>query len=586
MGLGLALLVELLCPNDVSAACNLPAGYFPRVDYFQVLEAEFSPARSDVIYTSVSDSNPGYLSPRQNNNNISKLNLRVGGANLDNLGWRVETYSHVGITCPTGWVYPLSPFATPAEGGFSINSAFSYLGRASTYLDYSGTSPQFFIKLFCEDDAPTYSKEYDEDYICSDDDSDPNADDEVIEMDVINVDFVRLWDDNQEANRTTRAIDPVLRLSKTYEDNERAISHDMDPDEPMLLLGGWCNNMTAADVNLQCQFEPASAGEHVLWRVDANVGSVDGDSTGNFASGDTVPLRFLPATATMAVHEDKDFVVKLGIDQNGDSLLSDAEAFPIEWGIRVIGKPEYDYCRAGLPSWQVSLGWLVYPDACDLIDIFLDTDLIPSYEANDLDTIAFGGSYDMKNGLGCDATSLTQGNLRKYTWQKPSGFRKRVLLSDDMWIKVIEPTLLAMDIGGWYANPANTGNYKAFVGQFQDVVYFNDENLSRTIGKASVDVMVIVHTERATPKPKITHMELTGAVTDLYDFRTYGSDEPNGYASRIQVCYAPSCGRTAGNIFKVLVDCDVTQFTLITPVEYDNFTDLNGDWIYKIISGW
>jgi len=105
------------------------------------------------------------------------------------------------------------------------------------------------------------------------------------------------------------------------------------------------------------------------------------------------------------------------------------------------------------------------------------------------------------------------------------------------------------------------------------------------LGKATVNIEVTLDTVRATPKPKITAMRVTGTVTDLYDFQTMSSDEPNGYASRIQVCYAPSCGRTAGKIFNVLMNCDVAKMDL-TPLESDDLSGLRGQWNGCIVWDW
>ena len=402
---------------------------------------------------------------------------------------------------------------------------------------------------------------------------------------VVAVEFVRLWDVHRIANRTTRAMDPELRLSKTYEDSERSDGASAD-NSPLLVLGGWCNDMTAADVKLNCSFQPATAGGSVLWKINAFGGSVDGASSGTFATNDIISLRLLPSMESMATRRAKDFIVKIGIDQNGDTFLSDTEAFPIEWGIRVIGKGEYDQCRDGLPAWQIALGWFLYPDTTDFLDIFLDKDSIVSYQQDDPDTVSFSGSYDQRNGLGCSPYSLTQGHVRRYTWDNTSAIRKRVLLSDSMWNDAIQPTISAMGIGTWYADPANASiNSKTFTGIINMVVYFSSsENLVNSLGHAYVNIEVTIDTERATPKPKITAMRIDGTVTDLYDFATVTTDDHLGYASRIQVCHAPSCERTAGEIFKVRISCETPRFTFID-YDYDDFTNLRGELGFNILFG-
>lgn len=94
-----------------------------------------------------------------------------------------------------------------------------------------------------------------------------------------------------------------------------------------------------------------------------------------------------------------------------------------------------------------------------------------------------------------------------------------------------------------------------------------------------------VVTSRASPKPKITAVQLTGELTDLYDFATHTDDSEIGYASRIQLCHAPACGRIAGEIFKITVVGDVDELSYGPGVEFDDFAGLRELWNAWIEAG-
>ena len=373
---------------------------------------------------------------------------------------------------------------------------------------------------------------------------------------VVKVEYVRLYDKNRIANRTTRAINPKDRRKKKYEDNERS-DIDISDNRPMMVLGTWSDDI--AHVNLEVKYYPDGIGEYIRWKIDNKNGFAK-KNEGDFKEVDKIELELIPSNTWIKIHEGKDFIIEVGIDRNRNKKMEKNESL-IKYGVRIIGKKEYEYCKSELNNVAFMLlrkvGGVKRPDASELIDIFMKTNWIAGYNLSTETTVKFTGGYDQRNGLGCNPISLTEGRIKKYIWFTTSKFGKRILQSEAFWKRVLEPTIKKMRIMRWY-NENSKERKHSFTKRFYGVVDFaGDDNLKLSLGKATVDIYVTLDTEIGEDgRSKIKLMSVRGSVRDLYDFRTHTSDSWIGYASRIQTCYSPNIGRNAGEIFKVEIQCN------------------------------
>jgi len=387
---------------------------------------------------------------------------------------------------------------------------------------------------------------------------------ESLSVTFVKIDFVRMYDINKTANRTTRAVDATLRNARTYEDNERSDS-EIDNNNPLLVAGGYGVNMDVVEIALQCQFAPASLGEHILWDIecykDCGYSCL---ANKDFRTGTLQNISLFTSEqenrARTAGQYDKDFKIVVGLDQNKDGILSNDEKFDMDFNIRTIGKEEYEYCRGQFNDFLINLAWPLFPDMANFIDIFLDTDLISSYDWVLSDTVPFSGNYDQRNSLGCDQLSYTLGSCRHYYWDEASGISQRIKESNDFWDDVISKAILEANIEAWYADPANSSvTSQVFYVSLSDkpVEFDSSTNLKNSLGKATACLSINIYTVRSVGTPKIIGFYFAGEVIDLYDFRTHVSDENNGYASRTQLCYETQ-SRSAGKIYEVTVDFEQT----------------------------
>jgi hypothetical protein len=135
----------------------------------------------------------------------------------------------------------------------------------------------------------------------------------------------------------------------------------------------------------------------------------------------------------------------------------------------------------------------------------------------------------------------------------------------------------------WY--DINTGDTHTFTATFADTIVFDStSNLHNSLHGAGVQMTIQVEAERTADKPEITAMFTSGTIVDLYDFRSHGSNEPNGWASRIQTCYEPSCSREAGEIYHILIDTQVDTIQFFPDPYYDDFDALRSQWIMGIMN--
>ena len=225
------------------------------------------------------------------------------------------------------------------------------------------------------------------------------------------------------------------------------------------------------------------------------------------------------------------------------------------------------------------------------MDIFMDTNLCPRYAYSTPASVGFTDKpdhYDQKNGLGCDPTSVTSGSLREYAWEPKSSLATQVMESKELWEECVVETIKKMEIGEWYADPANAGdNTKTFCRTFhhEDKNFVDNWNLKWALGKARVRFQLVVETKRGLWKPEIGAMSLTGYVRDLYDWETGGEDVDMGWLGRIQTAYAASCGRQVGNIFKIRVRLELPRSACIPDPNHPEGRPVHDDFA-AIERGW
>jgi len=396
------------------------------------------------------------------------------------------------------------------------------------------------------------------------------------------IDFVRIYDINKTANRTTRAVDATLRNARTYEDNERSDS-EIDNNNPLLVAGGYGSSMDRVQLALQCQFAPASLGEHILWDIQAYKDcGYSCLANKDFSTGSIQNINLFTSDqenrARTAGQYDKDFKIVVGLDQNKDGVLSQDEQFDMSFNIRTIGKEEYEYC---LNKWTgligtilVNGGEILYPEQANFYQIFLDADYFThTYEFKLPDTVEFVDPYTQKNSLGCDMLSYTLGSLKHYYWNDITPSSIRIAESLPFWEQVIKPHIQSLNINEWYSDPEHSGiNSNAFINSsFKGTIDYHGtsiQNLEKSLGECDIDLNIEVYTVRTTSKPQITGFKVSGVVKDIYDFDTHTGDEDNGYASRLQVCYN-GIEREAGNIFKLTIEMDFL-FDSVLYVDYDD----------------
>lgn len=426
----------------------------------------------------------------------------------------------------------------------------------------------------------------------------------------LKVDFVRLHDIHNIANRSTRAVDPFLRRhdpsvdSRTgpgglYEDNPRSDVDRLD-HQPMLALAGWCEDSAEAHVRIKAQFKPPDAGGKILWKVKpvSNGVSVNGADHGDFSAAATAVMRLVPAAACPPVHPDRDFEVKVGVDRDADGVLSDVEAFDVAWGLRVFGKAEHDPCDQTVEEWWLWLSYFVYPDAYALLHRFMGggwpTGTAPSSESDD--TIAFADvAYSQKNGLGCHPTTLAQGRLQNCVWNADRPFSRRVMIDEEFWQEVVVPALPALAITNWYrAHPGVlTHTFETDISGLH--VDFDDTlNLVLSLNEAGTDLHLELDTTvDGYAAPRITRFRASGKLKDLYDWPSARTMDRQPCAAKMQTCHVADallCGprKAKGDIFRVEIGIDNTVHCPGTglhpaPVPLDDTASLRTLWLLELI---
>lgn len=220
---------------------------------------------------------------------------------------------------------------------------------------------------------------------------------------VYRVDYLRIWDADKTANRTTRAIDPLLRQAdrchtEGFEDNARSRPTDMgegDPrdNSPRLLLSGKGSTLCTAHIKVKCAFEP-DIGEHVLWEVHDGPSAIDGlswlayaqESAGTFESGDTVDVHFSPpidsGESIWPEQVGDDVIIVAGMDLDHSGSLEESEYLgDLTFGVNIITKAQWDQADANLAWYKINLAAICYPWAAEFMDNFLDANMFVAADA-------------------------------------------------------------------------------------------------------------------------------------------------------------------------------------------------------------
>lgn len=388
--------------------------------------------------------------------------------------------------------------------------------------------------------------------------------------------FIRLWDANRTACRTTRAILPGLRVAKTYEDSERADCEQGD-NSPLLVLGAAGTNMQQASLRLKCQFDSPELGAKIRWKVEDRSGAVI--HSGSFATSDTVSLNLTAPSTSNNAHTGADYTVRIGMDWNQNGVLDTTEIYPIPFGIRVIGLAEYAYCNSCLSRQARVTMALSYPLTAENLSRFMN-DTTWSYTSTGSQdaSVAFSGDYQQRKGLGCDPTSLTQGTCKVYTWSSSSATAVKAMKDSGVINKLLRESISLAGIQQYYTDhPGETTH--TFTGAGEFAFTFTGQDLAGAFRAPTVAGTVAVQTALATPKPVITGITISGNLQNLYNFPTSGANDRNGWASRIQACYAPQYSRPQGKIFKQVVAVDHSTNWSASPIACDDLDAIVTAWM-------
>jgi hypothetical protein len=397
-----------------------------------------------------------------------------------------------------------------------------------------------------------------------------------VKFTVYDLKYVRVYDANKVPNRSTRAVN-MPEDRKLYEDNPRSCYDSTT--QPGIILGGWGANMDHADLTVEVEYSPAEVGEFLLWKMIANNGcSIAGDAYGSFSSATTVTRQVVPSHAMRREHNKRDdIVVRVGFDSNGNGVLDDGETVVPDFCNQLIGKAEYDYCYRSLTNWTHVLGGTWWPHAGELLEIFTDTNVVHDYDSTRTVSQTYGGTHQLSNALGFDETvDITKGDVVEYIWDSDSSFSSTILSDSDFFDKVIRPAVEGLNIGAYYAERPYVLAH-AFSVPISTTVLFEQPDLHFSLKHATIAFHLFVYTERGASKPQITGVEGTGTCVDFYDFRDYGSDDNNGWASRLQVCHTKHY-REAGEVFAVYINLNVPKTTFWWDVYYDDLNTLKDKW--------
>ena len=247
--------------------------------------------------------------------------------------------------------------------------------------------------------------------------------------------------------------------------------------------------------------------------------------------------------------------------------------------------------------------------AAEFLDIFLDRNTGQEYDSVTENFPIFFGPridmdphieehYDLKNGIGLDVApgSLVSGDIAKYIWEPHPyypetqfGLAHEIRLEKQFWDQVIVPSLQNMinlqnmNIGVHYATHPDDDE-EVFSYYFTEEFKLSEFNRGLAFGGCWGDLGVIANTRKNTGEdPVITDISIVGTIQDIYGWEWYTGNDLFGWVSRTEVCYAPSCGRTAGKVY--MIEVDVSRSVPIIPAKkFDEYEYLWNAWYnYEII---
>jgi hypothetical protein len=389
--------------------------------------------------------------------------------------------------------------------------------------------------------------------------------------------YVRVYDKNKIPNRSTRAVG-IPDDKKSHEDNPRS---DYDyAGHPGIMLGGYGEQMSYANIATEVEFSPNGIGKFFLWKITANHGCSLGTSgSGSFANGKTVSHVVYPSSATRASHnESDDIVISVGFDANGDGIFQESEESVPDFQNRLIGKNEYDYCYSQLTNWQKYFAGIVAPQAVELLRIFTGLSQVTDYDSIRTITQKYGGTHQMSNSLGFDETqNITQGQVLEYFWNANSDFSGVILSSNVFFDNIIRSTIQQLNIKQFYEQNPNIDT-KTFTVNIKKTIELTGLNLGSALKHCSIDFNFTIFTERGMSfKPQITGISGYGNCKDFYDFRSHGQNDENGWAARLQACHVKGI-RDIGEVYSIHIDLRVPETHFWWDVYYDDLDALHNKW--------
>ena len=103
------------------------------------------------------------------------------------------------------------------------------------------------------------------------------------------------------------------------------------------------------------------------------------------------------------------------------------------------------------------------------------------------------------------------------------------------------------------------------------------DNLHNSLKHAGIEFQLFLYTERGSTTPQITGIAGSGTCKDFYDFRDYGEDTPNGWASRVQTCHVQGV-RDAGEVYSIYIDLLVPETHFWWDVYYNDMGTFKSKW--------
>jgi hypothetical protein len=148
---------------------------------------------------------------------------------------------------------------------------------------------------------------------------------------------------------------------------------------------------------------------------------------------------------------------------------------------------------------------------------------------------------------------------------------------NDFFNQIIRPAVQNMNIDQFYNNNPSVMEHTFTVQIDKGVTFYDSQELHFSLKHATISFILNIYTERGLTIPEITGVGGGGICIDFYDFRTYGSDENNGWASRVQSCHTENF-RDAGEVFSININLSVPETHFWFDIYYNDIDGLKSKW--------